>query len=464
MLTPAADRRGLRLGIPRARPDAAPLDRLAFAELLTHSLHQAAALTGSRDRAILAVSGGPDSLALVLAAIALQGTAALPQTRFHIVTVDHGLRDASAAEARYVAGVAARFGLGHETLRWAAPARTGNIAAAAREARYALLADAARRFGATVILTAHHEDDQCETYLLARERGAGVVGLAGMRPVRSLAPDLVLARPFLDIAGDRLKASVAAHRLPAVADPTNDDPASRRVQLRRQIAAGELDRDALRARIAGHRTERDALEAGLGEAIAVMQAAGELRLTEGGTLEIGRDALRRLGGDTAFMFLQRAVAAVGGRGHGPEGQATIRLLEALRGESDGARTLAGVRAVPGETIALMREYGRAGIAGLPATGGDLIFDGRFVVDAGAGPSHSGARIVAFGDLGRGNPVEKTLPVLVAGDSLVAIPAQLGGKVAAGTPLLAIRSLVGWSLTRDLPPPTGGRAGPSAKPR
>ncbi|MEP0508420.1 MAG: hypothetical protein ABJD38_06870, partial [Aurantimonas coralicida] len=118
----------------------------------------------------------------------------------------------------------------------------------------------------------------------------------------------------------------------------------------------------------------------------------------------------------------------------------------------------------GEPIALMREYGRAGIAVLTATAGERVFDGRFVVDAGAGPSHCGGRLVAFGDLGRGNPVEKTLPVLVAGDSLVAIPAQLGGKVAAGTPLLAIRSLVGWSLTRDLPPPTGGRAGPSAKPR
>lgn len=367
-------------------------------------------------------------------------------------------------EASYVAGVAARFGMGHETLRWVAPARTGNIAAAAREARYALLADAARRFGATVILTAHHADDQCETHLMARERGAGVVGLAGMRPVRALALDLVLARPFLDIAGDRLKASVAAHRLPAVADPTNDDPASRRVQLRRQIAAGGLDRDALRARIAEHRSQRDVLEAGLAAAIAAMRAAGELMLPDDGTLQIGRDALRRLGDDAAFVFLQRAIAAVGGRGHGPEGRATIRLLDALHGESDAARTLAGVRAVPGDTIILMREYGRAGIAALPATAGDQVFDGRFVVDAGAVPSHSGARIVAFGDLGRGNPVEKTLPVLVAGDSLVAIPAQLGGKVAAGTPLLAIRSLVGWSLTRDLPPPTGGRAGPSAKPR
>jgi energy-coupling factor transporter ATP-binding protein EcfA2 len=196
----------------------------------------------------------------------------------------------------------------------------------------------------------------------------------------------------------------------------------------------------------------------------LLRTANLLEMPEAGTLEIGRDALRRLGDDTAFVLMQRAVAAVGGRGHGPEGAATIRLLEALRGESEAARTMAGVRAVPGETIILMREYGRAGIAALPATAGERVFDGRFVVDAGAGPSHCGARLVAFGDLGRGNPVEKTLPVLVAGDSLVAIPAQLGGKVAAGTPLLAIRSLVGWSLTRDLPPPTGGRAGPSAKPR
>ena len=203
-----------------------------------------------------------------------------------------------------------------------------------------------------------------------------------------------------------------------------------------------------------HRSERDALEAGLSATIAAMQAAGALCLTEAGTLEIGREALRRLEDDPAFVLLQRAVAAVGGRGHGPEGPATIRLLDALRGGPDAARTLAGVRAVPGETITLMREYGRAGIAGAAGDGGKPGLRRSLRGRRRCRALQSGARFVAFGDLGRGNPVEKTLPVLVAGDSLVAIPAQLGAKVAAGTPLLAIQSLVGWSLTRDLPVANG----------
>ncbi|MEF2551155.1 tRNA lysidine(34) synthetase TilS [Aurantimonas sp. A2-1-M11] len=439
-----------------------PLGRRELADLLAAALAQAARLTGRSDRAILAVSGGPDSLALLLAAVACRDSAPPTPTNFHIVTIDHNLRAESAAEARFVAEMAARFGLSHETLRWADPARTGNLAAAARQARYDHLGAAARRTGATAILTAHHEDDQFETHLMAAERGAGVVGLAGMRPVRVLAPDLALARPFLAIAGARLKATVAAHHLPAVDDPTNADPAYRRVQIRRQLAAATFDRPVLRARITAHQAQRDAVEAELSRAMAAMAAAGDLAVTEAGTVAIGRSALAALADAPAFLLVQRAVAAVGGRGQRPGGPATLRLLDAMRSGTSPTRTLGGIRVATGPTITMAREYGRAGIAPVPVgTGtGPHLFDGRFMVDPEPDLARAGARIVAFGDLGRGNAVERTLPALVAGDTLLAVPARLGHKVAGGTPPLTIHPFVDWSLYRDLPPPSAGTAGPA----
>ena len=187
---------------------------------------------------VLAVSGGPDSLALLLAAEAWRNSrdSSLPPLRFCVATVDHRLRPASAAEAAFVADLCRSFGLPHRTLVWEVTASAGNLSEEARLARYDLLTTFARSQKAGLVLTAHHEDDQLETHVMRARRGSGPVGLAAMRPVRELAPGIVLARPFLDIPGARLKASVAARGLAAVDDPTNRDPAYERVRVRTGLA------------------------------------------------------------------------------------------------------------------------------------------------------------------------------------------------------------------------------------
>ena len=153
-------------------------------------------------RIALAVSGGPDSLALLLL-----GAAACDDVV--VATVDHGLRREAAGEARMVAGLCRRLGVPHETLP-VEVAGDGGPQAAARDARYAALEGWAIAAGAGALATAHHVDDQAETVLLRMARGAGVAGLAGVRPLRRLASGLALVRPLLGWRRAELGAIVAA--------------------------------------------------------------------------------------------------------------------------------------------------------------------------------------------------------------------------------------------------------------
>src|ERR1700712_1015430 len=144
------------------------------------------ALTGGTpERLGLAVSGGPDSLALLLLA-----HAAYPG-QVHAATVDHGLRPEGAAEAAFVAGICGALDIRHATLR-AEMRETSNIQAAARARRYALLKAWIGEIGALFLATAHHLDDQAETLVMRLSRGSGLSGLSGIRAVN---PPLV--RPLL---------------------------------------------------------------------------------------------------------------------------------------------------------------------------------------------------------------------------------------------------------------------------
>jgi tRNA(Ile)-lysidine synthase len=184
---------------------------------------------------LLAVSGGPDSMALL--ALAARWQHLLPRVpAIAVATVDHGLRKASRAEARMVGDVAARLGLPHRRLVWQGEKPRTGLQAAARAARYALLARYAGRIGAEVVLTAHSEDDQAETLLLRLAAGSRIDGLAAMRP-QSDRGGWQLGRPLLGIARARLRATCLAQALPFVDDPSNADPAFARVRLRSLLPA-----------------------------------------------------------------------------------------------------------------------------------------------------------------------------------------------------------------------------------
>ena len=178
----------------------------------------------------LAVSGGPDSMAMLALALA-----AFPG-RVMAATFDHGLRAASADEAAMVAEWCCTRDVPHRILYPDAPLPHTNIQATARRARYAALLDWAAGAGASVLATAHHADDQAETFLMRANRGSGLAGLAGVRPRRTetLADGrkVTVLRPLLGWRRATLRAVAEGAGLPFVDDPSNTDPRYDRVRIR----------------------------------------------------------------------------------------------------------------------------------------------------------------------------------------------------------------------------------------
>jgi tRNA(Ile)-lysidine synthase len=272
----------------------------------------------------VAVSGGSDSLALLLLAHAARPGPVLA------ATVDHGLRPESADEAVFVADICARLGVPHAVLR-AETGVEGNIQSGARALRYRLLGDWARNAGVACLLTGHHADDQAETLLMRLLRGAGVAGLAGVRARTRIAGTNVI-RPLLGWRRAELVAIVANSGLAPVDDPSNADPRYDRARLRQHLAqAGWIDPLALGRSAAALSEAEEALD------WAAARIHQERTRTEGSALCIdmcGLPAeLRRRLVLKALAALAPCVA--------PRGPDIDRLTAAL---SKGATaTLAGVR-------------------------------------------------------------------------------------------------------------------------
>lgn len=196
----------------------------------------------------LAVSGGPDSLALMLlAAEALAG-------RIAVASVDHGLRPEAAAEVALVGQIAQERGIPFTPLR--VDLAPGNVLAEARTARYAALARWAGEAGLGAIATAHHADDQAETLLMRLNRGSGLAGLAGVRPRgRIEGSDVTLLRPLIGWRKAELAAIVAAAGIVPAEDPSNTDPAFDRARIRAGLAGTDWLDPVQLAASAGHIAE-----------------------------------------------------------------------------------------------------------------------------------------------------------------------------------------------------------------
>ena len=211
---------------PAPAPAAEALDR--FKRVLQ--------VMGQEDQTIgLAVSGGPDSIALLLLA------AAARPGKVEAATVDHGLREESGAEAEMVAALCQKLGVPHEILsiEWKEKPTTA-IQERARARRYKELADWAGRREIKLLATAHHADDQAETLLMRLARGSGVQGLGAMRPTRQIpGTDITLARPLLRWKKEELEAICADAGVEPAIDPGNKDPAFERVRMREMLAASD---------------------------------------------------------------------------------------------------------------------------------------------------------------------------------------------------------------------------------
>jgi tRNA(Ile)-lysidine synthase len=198
---------------------------------------------------VLAVSGGPDSTAL-LVLVARWAKRLKRAPKLIAVTIDHGLRPEAAREAAMVKHLARRLGVTHRTLRWRGRKPRTGLQEAARHARYELLAQIATRARFAHILTAHTLDDQAETVLFRLARGSGLFGLTGMAraaplPLRGMR-EIFLVRPLLHLPKARLVATLKAARVAYAEDPSNRDPRFTRARLRGLMPV--LAREGLDAR------------------------------------------------------------------------------------------------------------------------------------------------------------------------------------------------------------------------
>jgi len=279
----------------------------------------------------VALSGGPDSVALLL----LAATSAIGPVA--AMTVDHGLRAEASDEAAAAGAVAAMLGVPHRIARVTVPPAGEGLQGEARRARYAALAEWAEAEGLAAVLTAHHADDQAETVLMRLARGAGASGLAGIRPARPLGDRGVwLLRPLLGWRKTELEVIVAAAGIVPARDPSNH--------------ASRFDRTAARAllaqtpwldpqRVAASASHLRDVEAALDDTTRRF-VAQTVRVTARGVAFTPGDAPREIVRRALILLFSEHFGA------SPDGPGLARLMAVLA--EGGTATLADVLGKGGE--------------------------------------------------------------------------------------------------------------------
>lgn len=402
----------------------------------------------------VALSGGGDSTALL--ALAEAWTHARGRT-VSAATVDHGLRPESAAEAEAAGRLCAELGVGHSVLPWHDHPETGNLQAAAREARFRLLGDWARRVGLSAVLLGHTLDDQAETVLMRLARGSGADGLAGMAAETEIA-GMRWLRPLLEIRRSALRAYLESREIGWSEDPSNADPRFDRVKAREALAELEplgVTPEGLAEtahRLARQRRVLDRARDALADTARRWGSCGEAVLDKA--------ALRAAEEDTVLRLIADTLMRISGAVYRPRLAALERVWQELRGASAGGATLAGCQlSATARAIAVCREpEACAGPLGLAES---CVWDGRWQVTAsGRWPD---SKVAALGELGiaalrgaarRGvwqppaawlsapHPARLSSPAVWAEGELVAAPCAdyLAPETAAGSARIAVSDL------------------------
>ncbi len=428
----------------------------------------------------VAVSGGADSMALMhIAARALELVPPLPPVRrtdrahLIVLTVDHGLRAGSASDAAWVVSQAEAAGLTCRVLRWEAEKPTQGIQAAARAARYRLMHEAlieeARSFDCVerALLTAHHCEDQAETFVMRLARGSGIDGLSAMQRMAQISTgigtQLALHRPLLDLPKSRLVATLKAADLDWREDPSNERDDFERVRVRKALASlaelgitsDAIARSATRLSRARSSIQRQALEA---VDLNVDWHGGQFG-------SIALDALGDLSEEIAMRVLGKMIAAYSGEAPEPRLSELESLAERIRATSERAwparaATLGGCRLDwrPGGELRVWREAGRAGLPTLQMVPGtkSAVWDRRFEISTSAeldGPlevrpldttawQKMKAELPTLGKLRLPPGAVSTLPACWRGSQLLAVP----GLPAPSSPLIRAEFLGGRDRT------------------
>jgi tRNA(Ile)-lysidine synthase len=393
------------------------------------------AIGGFERRPLIAVatSGGPDSLAL---AILADRWARGCDGRMSALIVDHRLRPESTAEAATVAAWLAARGIDRTILTWDGDKPAAGIQEVAREARYELLSEWCVARGCLHLLTAHHREDQAETYWIRRRAGSGVDGLAGMSAVRDLK-GLRLVRPLLAVAKARLAATLNDEGQGYLSDPSNRDPTFERSRLRMEKGESTdaaLVEVAMNAKV---RIERERSVAALLARASSLHPAGFALLDAAPIIAAGELGVRALG---------RLAVTIGGARYPLRRDRLARLCTALSGTPARPRTLGGCRFVPwrGRWLVL-RETARAAPPMPVGPGSTIVWDRRFTASLlpGAEPatlSYLGANGVT--ELrATGASRDTALPRLAH----PALPAIRDAAGVVAVPHLDYRRSTGWIL-------------------
>lgn len=359
----------------------------------------------------VAVSGGPDSMALLHLA-AEHGR--LTGREVTALTVDHGIRPEAAEEALQVAAWCAALGVPHYILASDAPAPAADIQAWARHLRYRLMGAWCREQGVAALLVAHSRDDQAETFLLRLGRGSGVDGLASM--ARDVTRDgLRILRPLLATSREDLRAFLAERGQDFIQDPSNNDTRHARVRMRRLMPAlaAEGMTAARLAETAGRLAiARDALD---GWMRAHVRAS--VRFFGTGHAVMDQAAFCDVPEDIGLRALAALVRGVGGGVYRPRLAHTTSLLARLREAGFKGATLGGLRfQARGAEVLVCRE-GRALAGPVRLRDGQFDWDGRFSVRV----DHAAAESLQVAALGAANwrdirhqPGLPQLPAMVGG--------------------------------------------------
>lgn len=371
-------------------------------------------------RLLVAFSGGGDSTGLL--ALLSAARRDHPGLSLHAATVDHGLRTGSAEEAKAAALVSRKLGVPHAILQWTGDKPATGIQAAAREARYRLLADEAARVGADFIVTGHNRDDQGETIFMRRQRKPILV--EGMDEAVLVERRVWVVRPLLKVGREAIRAYLRKYRLNWSEDPSNDNPAFERVRVR-QSGLSEADIRIVEQRPNPH-------------VVSAEFVRDNVRVDPGpvAVVDLRQCRVRHHPYWTALATL---AAILGGRVHGPDTDAGLALVGKLAGPGDfrmtANRVLFDRR---GSMLYLHRED-----RGLPditiEPGESTLWDGRYeIVNGGA----ASARVAA------GKAFIEALPLLPQAPE-GAMPKDVWRRVAASTPrvitgdsgLLSVRTVL-----------------------
>ncbi|WP_428491849.1 tRNA lysidine(34) synthetase TilS [Rhodopila sp.] len=371
----------------------------------------------------VAASGGADSMALAI--LAADWARARDGSALALV-VDHGLRPASAEEARITVERLAGLGIEARTLRLAGLTHGSALAERARIGRYQSLTEACRGAGVLHLLLGHHQADQAETVMMRVLRGSGTHGLAGMAALREIA-GVRLLRPLLGIEPAVLRGFLAGRGVSWIEDPSNQDTRATRPRLRHRLAGERLAASGPDASGPSGSGPSGCDLAGAIAAVGAMRAREE---AEAGA-ELAACAMIRPEGFALLRpgrigpaALAGLLQAIGGAGYAASADQVAELAAEPR-----PATVAGVRIMPagrfGDGLLIVRE--EQAVMQAVAVAGETTWDRRFRVSVTGQPPQAtvgklgadAARFRRLSDLP--SAVLRTLPAVRVGNSLVAVP-------------------------------------------